>query len=144
MPKYWIGVVSRAHVKIGEAGSFCQLNHGKAAPVQRLSSGDWLIYYSPRTAYPDGEPVQSFTAIGRIRAGEPYQVTMEGGFTPTRRDVDYVPAKEAPIRPLLDELKFTAGKKSWGMIFRRGVFEITHDDFLMIAEAMNVEPETAI
>ena len=66
MPRYWIGVVSRAHVRRGVEDGFAQLGHGKDAPLRRLSRGDWLIYYSPRTAHPDGEPLQAFTAIGRV------------------------------------------------------------------------------
>ncbi|WP_275249374.1 hypothetical protein [Vandammella animalimorsus] len=32
--KYWLGVVSREHVQRGVAGDFCQLCHGKAAPLR--------------------------------------------------------------------------------------------------------------
>jgi hypothetical protein len=75
--KYWIGVVSREHVKIGVAGGFCQLNHGKAAPIRRLTPEDWLIYYSPKTKLREGEPIKAFTAIGKIKGGEPYAVEMK-------------------------------------------------------------------
>ena len=71
---YWIGVVSKEHVAIGVSGGFTQLNHGKAAPLERMRAGDGFAFYSPRTAYPDGPPLQAFTAIGRIRNGEVYQV----------------------------------------------------------------------
>ena len=71
---FWIGVVQRSHVQIGVQGGFIQLNHGKKAPLQKLSAGDGLIMYSPRTSYPDGEPLQSFTAIGVVASGEIYQV----------------------------------------------------------------------
>ena|SRR5664279_630830 len=37
--RYWIGVASRDHVMKGVVGGFCQLGHGKAAPVKRLSPG---------------------------------------------------------------------------------------------------------
>ena len=62
-PQFWIGVVSREHVQRSVQGGFIQLNHGKKAPVQRLRAGDGLVTYSPRTAYPDGEPFQAFTAL---------------------------------------------------------------------------------
>ena len=45
--------------------------------------------------------MQAFTAIGRIRPGEPYAGDMGGGFHPIRRDADFLAAREAPIRPLL-------------------------------------------
>jgi len=64
---YWIGVVSREHVLIGVKGGFVQLNHGKRTPVQKLKGGDGLVMYSPRLAYPDGEPYQSL--FGRAKRG---------------------------------------------------------------------------
>lgn len=141
MTRYWIGVVSREHVKIGEAGGFCQLCHGKDAPVRRMAPGDWLIYYSPREEMRGGKPVQVFTAIGKIKPGEPYAHNMGIGFTPTRRDVAYSTAREAPIRPMLDDLSFTANQRNWGMKFRRGVLEIPVEDFDLIANAMGMNPK---
>jgi hypothetical protein len=141
--RYWIGVASRDHVMKGVAGGFCQLGHGKSAPVKRLAPGDWIAYYSPRPRIDGGEPVQAFTAIGRIKAGEPYAADMGGGFHPVRRDVDYRKAAEAPIQPLLDRLSFTGGRQSWGHAFRRGSFTVPVEDFLTIAEAMSVPEEVA-
>jgi hypothetical protein len=36
----------------------------------------------------------------------------------------------------LDQLSFTKGNKNWGYPFRLGHFEINHEDFLIIAQAM--------
>jgi hypothetical protein len=38
--------------------------------------------YSPRTAYPDGEPLQAFTAIGTVVTGDVYQVEVTPDFKP--------------------------------------------------------------
>ena|SRR5579871_125721 len=138
--RFWIGVASRDHVMAGVAGGFCQLGHGKAAPVKRLAPGDWIIYYSPRTALHGGEPLQAFTAIGRVMPGEPYTAAIGRGFTPTRRDVLFISSCEAPIRPLLDHLSFSAKSRSWGQVLRRGLFEIKERDFRIIAEAMGADP----
>lgn len=143
--RYWIGVASSGHVEIGVAGGFCQLCHGKGAPVRRLAPGDRIVYYAPRTHMKTGDPVQAFVAIGEIAPGEPYPFDMGGGFTPVRRDVRYFDAKPAPIRPLLDSLSFTRGRKSWGYAFRRGIFEITPEDYAVIATAMAAsDPSTEI
>ena len=139
MVKYWVGVASRDHAKIGEAGGFCQLGHGKHTPVKRLAPGDGIIYYAPREKLGEGEPVQAFVTIGRIRPGEAYLATQSQMFQPWRRDVDYLKAHEAPIRPMLDELSFISDRAHWGYIFRRGAFEIPRSDFLKIAEAMQVD-----
>ena len=108
---YWIGVVSRDHVAIGVAGGFTQLNQGKAGPLERMRAGDGFAFYSPRTSYPDGAPLQAFTALGRIRDGEVYQARSGDGpgaaSSPFRLAVDYLPVQEAPIKPLIDALSFT-------------------------------------
>jgi EVE domain len=137
--KYWIGVASRDHVGKGVAGGFCQLCHGKNNPLKRLTPGDWLIYYSPRTAMLKGEPVQAFTAIGQILTGEPYSFDMGQGFRPYRRDVRFVNAQEAAIRPLLDKLSFIKNQHAWGYQFRFGLFAIPELDFQQIATAMQAQ-----
>ncbi len=136
MTSYWIGVASSEHVKIGEAGGFCQLGHGKSAPVRRLSPGDGIVYYAPREGIRDGEPVQAFVAIGKVQEGEVYQAQQGETFHPFRRDVEYFPAHEAPIRPLLAQLSFTNANANWGYQFRRGSFEIDYEDFMRISHAM--------
>ena len=137
---YWIGVVSRSHVLRGVAGGFAQMNHGKQAPLKRMKAGDGLIYYSPREAYPDGAPLQAFTALGFIRTGEVYahDMTADGvaGFVPWRIDVDFLPAQSAPIKPLIAQLAFIKDKTHWGAAFRFGQIKIGKDDFERIARAM--------
>ena len=140
-PRYWIGVVSRQHVLRGVAGGFAQIGHGKAAPLRRMKVGDWLIYYSPVETLDEAAPCRRFTAIGRVRGADVYQVDMGGGFLPFRRDVAYRPATEAPIAPLIAALDFIPDKKRWGFPFRRGILAIGAADFGRIAAAMHVETD---
>lgn len=133
-PRNWIGVASRDHVLKGVEGGFAMLNHGKLGPLTQLSPDDWLISYSPRTAYPAGASLKAFTAIGRIREGHPYQAEMQPGVTGFRRDVEWLEAAEIPIASLMDRLEFT--RSSWGMLARRGFFEITAADLQTIRAAM--------
>ncbi len=135
----WIGVVSREHVQRGVAGGFIQLNHGKKAPVQRLRAGDRIAMYSPRTAYPDGAPLQTFTAIGVVASGEVYQVEMAPDFHPWRVDVEFADCREAPIRPLIERLSFIHSHTHWGAAFRFGYLKVPVDDFALIASSMKVE-----
>lgn len=135
-PRYWIGVASRDHVLRGVEGGFLQLGHGKLAPVRALRNGDYVVYYSPRTTYPDGEALQAFTAIGRVLDDAPEQVAQTADFHPYRRRVQYLKAREAPIQPLLAELAITRGRKSWGILFRRSSVEIGREDFEVIRAAM--------
>lgn len=139
MRRYWVGVACREHVKVGEKGGFCQLSHGKVAPVKRLTPGDGLVYYAPKEQMRRGEIVQAFVAIGIVDNGDAYEAEQAENFHPTRRNVTYLRSDEAPIRPMLDHLGFIPDRRSWGMIFHRGVFEISEADFCMIAAAMNAD-----
>jgi predicted RNA-binding protein len=137
--RYWIGVASKEHVLKGVEQGVCQLCHGKSNSLKRLAPGDWIIYYSPRARMQNGDIIQAFTAIGQVLPGEPYLFNMGGGFTPYRRDVQFINAIDAPIRPLLDELSFIKNKQSWGYVFRFGLLEIPECDFQRIATAMQVK-----
>jgi hypothetical protein len=139
MSGYWIAVASAQHVRRGREGGFMQVNHGKAAPLRRIKPGDGIVYYSPTTILGEKDGLQAFTAIGTVREGEPYQGDMGDGFTPFRRDVEWAKAREAPIKPLLDRLEFTAGRSNWGYQLRFGLFAVSEHDFSLIAEAMGVE-----
>jgi hypothetical protein len=136
--RYWVNTVSRDHVQRGVAGGFTQAGHGKSSGLKRLAKGDGIVFYSPRTTFPDGEPLQSFTALGEIAGDEPYQAEMTPDFHPWRRRVTFAASEETPIRPLLESLDFIRNKQSWGVIFRRGLFEIGEADFRTIARAMGV------
>ncbi|MEU1178937.1 EVE domain-containing protein [Streptomyces sp. NPDC005820] len=133
--KYWLGVVSRDHVHRAAKAGMAQLNHGKRPGLARLSPSDWLIYYSPRTSLRDGETLQAFTAIGEITDGEIWQAD-EGGFQPWRRRVRYLEhAVEVPIRRFDGSLALTS-IADWGHQLRRGLVELTEDDFRQIRSAM--------
>ncbi len=131
---YWIGVVSKEDVDMGMAGGYAQVNRGKAGPLERMRAGDGLAYYSPRTQHPDGEALQAFTAIGRIRNGTVYQAG--DSLRPFRLDVDYFSAQPAPVRPLIEALSFIRSKAHWGAAFRFGVVRVPEADFALIAGAM--------
>jgi hypothetical protein len=98
--------------------------------------GDWLIYYSPRTDMANGNPLQAFTAIGQVMDDMVYEYRMSDSFVPFRRNIRYTRCKEARIAPLLERLTFTRGTRNWGYLFRTGHFEISQEDFLVIADAM--------
>lgn len=139
----WIAVASADHVRIGRAAGFMQVCHGKAGPLRRIRAGDTVVYYSPTEAFRAGDGYRAFTAIGTVPGGEPYQVQMTPDFRPFRKNVDWWPARETPIRPLVGRLGFT-NVPSWGYQLRYGLVEITSADAGLIALAMGAElPLTA-
>ncbi|HTK07348.1 MAG TPA: EVE domain-containing protein [Ktedonobacteraceae bacterium] len=136
---FWLGVVSYEHVQRGVESGFAQLNHGKRPPLARMHEGDWLIYYSPRTSYPSGTPMQAFTAIGQITSAASYQVTLSADFQPFRHTVRYLSCRQVPIQEVLADLTFLPDKQHWGARFRFGHLAVPRADFLLLARAMGVD-----
>jgi hypothetical protein len=134
MTKYWLAVVHRSHVLAGVELGIVQTNHGVRGGIQRMAPGDGLVYYSPKTDYPDGDPVRQFTALGTIAESDPWQT--ETGLW--RRAVQYETATPTAIAPLLDTLELTRGNKNWGFIMRRGQIEISESDYKLIAAEMGI------
>lgn len=133
---YWVGVVAHDHVAVGVAGSFVQLNHGKAGPLERMQPGDGFVYYSPKSSYPDGDTLQAFTAIGRVAASGITPIPAPDGSFFFRRQVHFLPSQPAPVNPLIESLDFIRNKKYWGAAFRFGFIRIDADDFARIGTAM--------
>ena len=133
----WVNTISLEHVRRGVEGGFTQADHGKSTRLSRLQAGDRIVFYSPRTDYPDGEPLQQFTACGVITGAEVYQVELTPDLHPWRRAVTFVASTPVPIRPLLSELTFIPDERNWGFTFRRGLFQVPSVDFDRIAGAMD-------
>ncbi|KAJ1548308.1 hypothetical protein HK405_003734 [Cladochytrium tenue] len=164
--RYWVAVASRAHVRLAVAGGFAQACHGRAQPLRRMRSGDWLAYYSPRHDMkgrgPMNPPVRAFTAAGEVAAGatvvQVESPAAKDAFRPFRVAVRYVRrAAEVPAAPLFERMAGPGGGgghgaigvekdetaaargRRWGMAFRRGHFEVSERDFAVIAAAMGVD-----
>ena len=142
MRNNWIAVASAEHARRGcatPAQGYMQVCHGKCAPLKRVRPGDRVAYYSPTITMGGKDKCQSLVSIGLVRAGEPYAFDMGGGFVPFRRDVAYVPAREASILPLLDQFEFVEDRSRWGYKFRFGLFKIGDGDMRLIAQAMQAD-----
>lgn len=127
----WLGVVSRSHVQRGIGLGIAQVMHGRRAGLARMKPDDWLVYYSSQTAYPVGESLKAFTAIGRIVDNDIWQVD-EGDFHPYRRRVDYLPLeREVPVAEVSAQLELTAAS-NWGYQLRRGLIPLSDADLHII------------
>ncbi|MHB1758581.1 MAG: EVE domain-containing protein [Acidithiobacillus ferrooxidans] len=104
-----------------------------------VASADRVAYYSPTVEFGGKNKFQAFTAIGIVGQGEPYQVTLSGGFQPYRRDVCWLPAEAASIRPILGMLEFSAGKQNWGYQFRFGIFVFRPIDTGVIDQTREIQ-----
>lgn len=136
MTKYFLICASKDHVLKGVKGNFAQAGHGRKDYMSKLSKNDWVVFYSSKNKFEGGEPLQKFTAMGKVIDSEPYQPNNDSNFNPYRRDVEFIKSREADIRPLLDQLDFIKNKKKWGFYLISGFKELSKKDFDLIRFSM--------
>lgn len=133
MTKYWVGVASKNHVKLGVDGGFSQLCHGKHAPLVRMKPGDFIFYYAPKVSLEGKESYQRIIALGKIVSEKPYQVSMGEDFHPYRKDVSfYHPEREVPLSELNQLAEWIEVRPR----LRYGHFEISKSLFQAIGMLM--------
>ena len=117
-PRHWVVVVSRDHARRGVTGGFIMANHGKRAPLARMTRGDGIIIYSPTTSYPDGEPLRAVTFVGEVTGDQPEpSEVIAGGF---RRAADLREVQPVALADIRDHLPTSR--------IRFGFFEIDAAD----------------
>lgn len=134
--KFWVVVTSRDHALDGAREGVVQVNHGKNAPLKRMSAGDKVLFYAAKKVYKETELCQRFVALAILTDDVIFQFEFSANFKPYRRKADYQKVEEAAIRPLIDKLDFIKNKEKWGYIFRTGYFEINKHDFDLIESQM--------
>lgn len=79
--KHWLIVASLEHARRGVADGFVMANHGKRAPLARMSPGDGIFIYSPTDTFPKGKPLRAITIVGEVTGTEPEpSEAIPGGF----------------------------------------------------------------
>ena len=133
--RYWIGVVASDHARHAIDKGICAFAKGTRSAIAKLSEGDRFAYYSPKTGFMSGDPVQAFTALGTVIDTTPFEHDWDGHQIWVCRAA-YAALPHTSVRPLLPSLAFVTNKDKWGMAFRRGMFEIGEADFDRIEAAM--------
>ncbi len=109
VPRTWVIVVSREHAGRGLAEGFIMVNHGKRAPLERMAVGDRILVYSPKTAFPDGEPFQAIAIVGTVTGTEPEpSAVIAGGFRlrVDLREIEPIPLTQLRPHLPLSRLRF--------------------------------------
>lgn len=122
--KHWVLVASLEHARRGVADGFVMANHGKRAPLARMSPGDGVFIYSPTTTYPKGEPLRAITIVGEVTGEEPEpSEAIERGF---RRAADLREIEPIPLADVRTHLPTSR--------LRFGFFELDADAAAAILE----------
>ena len=125
--KHWIAVISLSHAQIAADSGFLQVCHGKQGPLKHTSAGDEVFIYCPKTDMRSGDVLKQITFRGHIDNDDIYQVEQAPGFTPFRKSVTFDNAFQPVAIKAVQGLELTANPK-WGMLARRGFFEISAHD----------------
>jgi hypothetical protein len=127
--RHWVIVASRDHARRGVSDGFVMANHGKRAPLARMSVGDGVLIYSPTTAYPHGDPLRAITIVGDVTGDEPEPSdVITGGFRRAARlrEIEPLPLEEirkhlpvSRIRFGFFELDAAEAEAVWTLVAQR-------------------------
>jgi hypothetical protein len=96
---------------------FIMANHGKRAPLARMSAGDRILVYSPKTTFPDGEPFRAIAIVGTVTGTEPEpSAVIPGGY---RLRADLREIEPIPLARVREHLPTSQ--------LRFGCFELAQD-----------------
>lgn len=138
MKKYWINVVPKERVVKAVEESIMEFE-GIDAHVNTIEKDDWVIFYSPREDVAGTIKLQAFSAIGQIADDTMFLVEDVPGVQVYKRKVNYLKVKEAPLIPLIQNLSCIRNKKHWGTVFKMDLFQISKEDFELIAKTMGID-----
>ena len=109
-------------------------NHGKRAPLARMSPGDGVFMYSPTTDYPQGELLRAVTVVGEVVGEAPEQSqVLAGGFWRKARLREIEPLSLTEIREHLPvsrirfgffELDTAHAEAIWNLVEHRGTDQV--------------------
>jgi len=129
--KHWIAVISLEHAQIAATSGFLQVCHGKAAPLKATCKGDEFFIYCPKTQMMGGTPLKKIMFRGYFKDDRVYQVEQFPGFHPWRKDVSFDAQFQAITLAFVDGMELTRNPH-WGMLARRGFFEISAHDAALL------------
>lgn len=132
--KHWIAVISYEHALLASQMNILQVCHGKKGPLIATHAGDEVFIYCPRTGIRSGKELKIIAFHCTFLDNNIYQHEQTSTFKPFRKDVIFnthfvpIPIKE------VEGLELTQNS-NWGMLARRGFFEISaHDAALLKAD----------
>lgn len=101
-----------------------------------MKGGYRVLFYSSKESLGSSTSYQKFTAVGRVKDGNAFRVTMNSGFTPYRKEMEFFECRETAIHSLLEKLHFVEHPRRWGYKLMHGFLEIDCHDFELIAGRM--------
>lgn len=139
MRRYWVCKAAQEHVNVVKNKNYTQINMGPRTPLENMSIGDWILYYSPTMYYEQDDPLcEKFTGISCVVDNRIYP---QGGQFPDRwrRNVEFFNCAPEHAKKFIGKVNFLPQEQCWKPILDQPVFEIEQQDFITIAKTILIE-----
>lgn len=133
-PFYWLTTAAQEHVNIVKEKGYTQVNMGPKEPLEKMSQGDWILYYSPIILFEQPDTTcEQFTSISRLTDDHIYPQDPSNPIRWRRnaQHYDCIPQHASQFHQHVDFLK---QYENWLDAFHHSVFQISQNDFITIAK----------
>lgn len=135
---YWLTVTAQEFVQMARDKGFTQVNSGTKTVLEKMSQGDWILYYSPTIFHEKPKTVcQKFTGISSVIDTYVYPQNAQNQEL-WRRNVEYFHSIPQHAQQFHQQVDFLKQHPDWTQAFCEPIFEISRNDFLYIAQAIVV------
>ena len=136
MNTYWITITAQEHVNIVRDKRYTQVNMGPKAPLDKMSQGDWILYYSPTIFHEKPKTTcQKFTGLSCVTGDKAYPQNPKDPVL-WRRDVDFFHCMPQHAQHFHQQVEFLKQYEHWIDAFFQPIFEISKNDFIVIAQTI--------
>lgn len=132
MPKYFLFTGPYNHLSSFKKHNYAQQYHNHKSRLDKLSKGDYVVFYASRANENSTVPYRKFIAIGRVTNDKTFRAK-KGKNIYFRKKVKFLPFKEKSLKDVINKLKFIKNKKYYGLYFISGFRELSKGDFDVIA-----------
>lgn len=133
-PLYWLTTAALDHVNIVKQKGYTQVNMGPKEPLELMHPGDLILYYSPTTCFEEPDSVcQQFTGISRISDHNIYPQDPDNPVR-WRRNAQFFECVPHHAEQFHQQVDFLKQHENWLDAFLKPVFEISQQDFMIIAK----------
>lgn len=141
MSTYWLTVTAQEWVKVVQEKGYTQVNMGPKAPLDKMSQGDWILYYSPTIFHQKPTSIcQKFTGISSVIDNIVYPQNAKNPQL-WRRNVEFFHSMPKHAHLFHQYVDFLKEYEHWIDAFFQPVFEISRNDFIFIAEQIIIPTE---
>lgn len=128
MVRYFLFTGPLNHLAYFKKYGFVQQNYNHKRRLEKLSKGDFVVFYASSVSRTSKKPYRKIIAIGKVTNPKIRTVSInEKKYH--RMKVRFFRFKEVPLSDKIKKLNFIKNKKYYGLFFISGFRELSKHDF---------------